>query len=85
MAALCGPGCGYCGMCTAAWERDEAPELDELEPPAVCDACGASLAQKSINYGFGAFCSEACAAPAERAFAERMARRGFLQVERISK
>jgi hypothetical protein len=23
VAALCGPGCGYCGRCTAAWERDD--------------------------------------------------------------
>jgi hypothetical protein len=75
MAALCGPGCGYCGMCTAAWERDEAPEPDELDlVEPVCDACGASLAQKSINYGWGVFCSEACAEPAERAYVERMAR-----------
>jgi hypothetical protein len=61
------------------FEPEAAPEF------VGCDACGASLAHKSINYGFGVFCSEACAAPAERAFAERMARRGFLQVERISK
>jgi hypothetical protein len=72
MAALCGPGCGYCGRCTAEWERDEAPEIEA--PEAVCDACGASLAERSIAYGFGAFCSEACAEPAERAYVERMAR-----------
>lgn len=37
MSALCGPGCGYCGACTAAWEReDEEPgEVFEQIPVSV--------------------------------------------------
>lgn len=23
VSALCGPGCGYCGRCSAAWERED--------------------------------------------------------------
>jgi hypothetical protein len=32
MATLCGPGCGYCGMCTAAWERED-DDTDQTEEP----------------------------------------------------
>lgn len=34
MSALCGPGCGYCGRCTAAWEREEDDE-PRVEPVSV--------------------------------------------------
>lgn len=28
MPALCSAACGWCGMCTAAWERDDADDSD---------------------------------------------------------
>lgn len=30
--SACGPGCGYCGACTAAWERD-APDSRDIADP----------------------------------------------------
>lgn len=34
----CGPNCGWCGRCTAAWDReDEEPE------PDICDYCSRPL------------------------------------------
>lgn len=37
MSALCGPGCGYCGRCSAAWEREdeEAGDVFEQQPVSV--------------------------------------------------
>ena len=37
MSALCGPNCGYCGRCDAAWEREE----DDIEDDGVevCPDC----------------------------------------------
>lgn len=54
MAALCGPGCGWCGGCTAAWER-AADECDG------CDTCGADLPAYPVVLTTGSFCSAQCA------------------------
>ena len=35
MSARCSPACGYCGRCTAAWERDD----EDIE---VCPDCHGS-------------------------------------------
>lgn len=60
--AACGPGCGYCGLCTAAYDRPNEP--DEAER---CLACGVVLERVSIavlisKYVSGAVCSEHCLA-----------------------
>lgn len=31
MSAMCGPGCGFCGMCTALWEREPDDFEDERD------------------------------------------------------
>lgn len=31
MSAACGPGCGWCGRCSAAWERETDDAETELE------------------------------------------------------
>lgn len=38
MSALCGPGCGYCGRCSAEWERE-----DEDDDNPHCADCGCDL------------------------------------------
>lgn len=35
MSAACGPLCGWCGACTAAWERDD----DDREPESSQRIC----------------------------------------------
>ena len=37
MSARCGPGCGYCGRCTAAWERDDDPAHDDDDNQPLAD------------------------------------------------
>lgn len=49
--SACGAGCGYCGMCTAAWER---------EPSAFCDTCGEPLTDGAQHLTVGAFCGARC-------------------------
>lgn len=31
----CGPSCGWCGRCTAAWERED----DDEPEPDICPYC----------------------------------------------
>ena len=35
MSARCSSACGWCGMCTATWERENGDDY--------CDACGQHL------------------------------------------
>lgn len=37
MSTRCGPGCGYCGRCTAAWEDNQDREDDS---DGRCPTCG---------------------------------------------
>jgi hypothetical protein len=56
MAALCGPGCGYCGGCTAAWERGTVRTSTRH-----CDTCGDACGPASVLLTLGVFCSARCA------------------------
>jgi hypothetical protein len=58
MADLCGPGCGWCGGCTAAYERglddtpDDTPWNGEPDAPEIvvnCDDCGRGLTEDEIR------------------------------------
>ena len=70
MSACCGPGCGYCGMCTAAWEAGyEQPDL------LTCDRC-AGDAFAPVTTPLGVFCSHRCAELDAAEFTERMRRAG---------
>lgn len=74
MSAACGEGCGWCGRCTAAWER-EAPET----PP--CDHCRGE-AFDPVTTPLGVYCSSRCEALAAAEFTEQMKRNGFQIVEK---
>lgn len=74
MSARCGPGCGHCGRCTAAWE---APSTD-----LPCDQCGLACDEGDVlERGPHRFCSEACGDAYEADFADWMARRGYMTGE----
>ena len=53
---MCGAGCGFCGRCTAAWERED-------EPAEACAHCGGELPSAPVDaivLTTGAFCSVQC-------------------------
>lgn len=54
MSALCGPGCGHCGMCTAAWER----EADDVEVCADCLGAGEIVRENGSDVLVVAECRE---------------------------
>lgn len=54
MAALCGPGCGYCGGCTAAYEREDDRRVRR------CDHCGDDCGRETVRTAAGVFCSRQC-------------------------
>lgn len=62
MSALCGPACGYCGMCTAEWER-EADDIEDPEDDGIvcefCSWCNQPMAEDVSTYPY---CSSLCAA-----------------------
>lgn len=55
--SACGPRCGWCGRCTAEWERP--PDQPTYN---FCDYCGrdANIGAVTVG-GFGHFCSQRCA------------------------
>lgn len=62
MAALCSSRCGYCGGCTAEWEReDDDREIEQSEPePNACEVCGEELGPHAVVLTIGLFCSTGC-------------------------
>lgn len=65
MGALCGPACGWCGRCDAAWEADDKDRVDEDYVP--CDVCGCEIGAQPIVTTIGRFCSAACLDDAQAA------------------
>jgi hypothetical protein len=55
MAAACTSACGYCGGCTAPWEREQEPAAAE------CEACGDTLPAHPVTLTHGVYCSARCA------------------------